>query len=85
MGETADEVSAVADAVLLHTWASQIWLVAKLGHSTRLSNKVPNEVLVDTGAGGGGGVTSLAFTKTEGHLHTKDSLSSTHAEDGFSE
>ena len=72
---TTDEVSAVADAAApLHTRASQVWIVAKVWHPTRLSHRVPVEVLVDTGAGGGN-YTSLSFTKTvEGHLHEGRSI-----------
>ena len=41
----------------------QVWIRGKLWHATRLSCRVPIEVLVDTGAAGGN-YASRAFTKT---------------------
>ena len=56
-------MSVVTAFAPLLTRTPQVWIQGRLWHATRLSCRVPVEVLVDTGAGGGD-YTSLAFTKT---------------------
>ena len=60
---TPDTMSAVTALAPLLTRTPQVWIRGKLWHATRLSCRVPVEVLVDTGAGGGN-YTSLAFMET---------------------
>ena len=60
---TPDAMSAVTAFAPLLTRTPQVWIRGKLWHATRLSCRVPVEVLVDTGAGGGDYI-SLAFTET---------------------
>ena len=61
--ETPDTMSVVTAFAPLLTRTPQVWIQGRLRHATRRSCRVPVEVLVDTGAGGGN-YTSLAFTKT---------------------
>ena len=56
-------MSAMKAFAPLLTRTPQVWIRGRLWHATRLSCRIPVEVLVDTGAGGGN-YTSLNFTKT---------------------
>ena len=58
-----DTMSAVTAFAPLLTRTPHVWIRGKLWHATRLSCRVPVEVLVDTGAGGGN-YASLVFMKT---------------------
>ena len=60
---TPDTMSAVIAFAPLLTRTPQVWIRGKLWHATRLSCRVPVEVLVDTGAGGGN-YASLSFMET---------------------
>ena len=61
--KTPDTMSTVTAYDPLLTRALQVWIRGKLWHATRLSCRIPVEVLVDTEAEGGN-YASLAFTKT---------------------
>ena len=60
---TPDTMSAVIAFASLLTRTPQGWIRGKLWHATRLSCRVPVEVLVDSGVGGGN-YASLAFIET---------------------